>query len=634
MKKWGFALVLALLVAVLPGAACADEAYDIISYDVHMVISENNVADVTETITVNFTQERHGIYYYRQYQGDKYYYIDDEWVDVAYNNRISQFRVQDQKFSVSRTSYDGNRYLEAKIGDSNKTVIGEQTYVITYRWDLGNNGFDTFDDFYRDIIVCDVGDTIQNASFTIELPDDFDTSLVTVMAGGYGSMDTSRVRWQKDGTTLTGQVSGPLYGLEYVTVYMEFDEDFFTGESNPEATWNTVVRIIALLCTITAFVLWILFGRDKKIYPTVEFYPPDGLSPAEVGYINDGYADNKDIVALLMYWADQGCIRIEEQDRGDFAIIWRAPLPDTAPPYERTMFGELFASGSLVLLSSLKRTFYTSVNAAKKGVTDSFAKSDARRVFTRQSKKARGIMAVLTMLPIAFAVFAYAFNVTGEFLNAVFIAFMIGWLIGLPVLMLAHCLEKWHSTQPAKRMITLVLSIVVLTVVLLLYAILVPVFSNAADPLAMVLTTLLTCVSTVIMIVLAVIMRKRTEQGDSWLGRIRGFKRFIEAAEKDRILRLVEQNPGYFYNILPYAYVLGVTNKWAKNFEEIAVQPPDWYSGRRAFHSFNAMVFASQLSHSMAGFQSAMTSRPSSGSGSGGGFSGGGGGGGGVGGSW
>ena len=87
-----------------------------------------------------------------------------------------------------------------------------------------------------------------------------------------------------------------------------------------------------------------------------------------------------------------------------------------------------------------------------------------------------------------------------------------------------------------------------------------------------------------------------------------------------------------------------MTNKWAKNFEDIGIKPPDWYSGAQPYHMFNAVVFASYMSRSMSGFQTAMTSRPpSSGSGGGfsggggfggGGFSGGGGGGGGVGGSW
>jgi hypothetical protein len=44
------------------------------------------------------------------------------------------------------------------------------------------------------------------------------------------------------------------------------------------------------------------------------------------------------------------------------------------------------------------------------------------------------------------------------------------------------------------------------------------------------------------------------------------------------------QDPEYFYNILPYAYVLEVSDKWIKNFETMALIPPVWYGSSKAFN--------------------------------------------------
>ena len=92
------------------------------------------------------------------------------------------------------------------------------------------------------------------------------------------------------------------------------------------------------------------------------------------------------------------------------------------------------------------------------------------------------------------------------------------------------------------------------------------------------------------------------------------------------------QDPTYFYNILPYTYVLGVSDKWIKKFESIATQAPTWYDSPNAF---DMVVFGSFLNTTMSSAQNVMSSSPSSDSGgsSGGGSSGGGSGGGG-GGSW
>ena len=94
---------------------------------------------------------------------------------------------------------------------------------------------------------------------------------------------------------------------------------------------------------------------------------------------------------------------------------------------------------------------------------------------------------------------------------------------------------------------------------------------------------------------------------------------------------MVEESPDYFYDVLPFAYVFGLTDKWAKKFENIALRQPEWYSaspGSMAAGYFNAMMFTNALNHGMASVQNSMEIRPAPKGG--GGFSGGGMGGGGF----
>ena len=128
----------------------------------------------------------------------------------------------------------------------------------------------------------------------------------------------------------------------------------------------------------------------------------------------------------------------------------------------------------------------------------------------------------------------------------------------------------------------------------------------------------------VIQVLFLKFMPKRTAHGLEVYGKIKGFKKFLETAEKDRLERLMAEKPNYAYDILPYAYVLGVSTKWMKKFESLTMSPPDWYDGYAT--GFSMSHFNSFISHTMTTSSSAMTSSPSS-SGSGGGFSGGGGGG-------
>jgi uncharacterized membrane protein len=113
---------------------------------------------------------------------------------------------------------------------------------------------------------------------------------------------------------------------------------------------------------------------------------------------------------------------------------------------------------------------------------------------------------------------------------------------------------------------------------------------------------------------------------------VRGFRRVIETAETH--MSQWAEKELVFTRFLPYAVVFGYTDKWARAFAALGIQPDtSWYVSPRPF------VFA-EFAESMDGFAvttgGTIASTPS-GSGSsgfgGGGFSGGGGGGGG-GGSW
>lgn len=112
---------------------------------------------------------------------------------------------------------------------------------------------------------------------------------------------------------------------------------------------------------------------------------------------------------------------------------------------------------------------------------------------------------------------------------------------------------------------------------------------------------------------------------------------FLETAEKEKLEQLVFEDPKYFYDILPYAYVLGVSDKWIKKFESIAVAPPQWYRGANAYNNIMLWHFVDSAMRSSTNAMLTPPHSDSSGSslsggsyiGGGGGFSGGGSGGGG-----
>ena len=66
-------------------------------------------------------------------------------------------------------------------------------------------------------------------------------------------------------------------------------------------------------------------------------------------------------------------------------------------------------------------------------------------------------------------------------------------------------------------------------------------------------------------------MVKRTKYGEVVSSKVKGFREFLETVEKEKLESLVEQNPNYFYDILPYTFVLNISKKWIEKFQDIKI---------------------------------------------------------------
>lgn len=134
------------------------------------------------------------------------------------------------------------------------------------------------------------------------------------------------------------------------------------------------------------------------------------------------------------------------------------------------------------------------------------------------------------------------------------------------------------------------------------------------------------------------IMPRKTKKGMENYIHILGLKLYLNRAEKKQIdfFNAPEKKPEVFEKFLPYAMALGVETAWAKEFEDMYKEPPDWYEGQD-WHTFNTMSLVNSLHSFSSSSQSTFSSSPSSAGSGGSGFSGGGSGGGfggGGGGSW
>jgi len=319
--------------------------------------------------------------------------------------------------------------------------------------------------------------------------------------------------------------------------------------------------------------------RDRRSPVAVQFVPPPGVRPGEVGTLVDEKADPTDVTATLVDLAVRGYLRIDEVPRSDprkkpkdWTLVRLRPVDDTLLAFERTLLDRIFAGREEVRLSDLRTTFASSMAEVQKGMyahvtTTGWFRANPQRV--RTSWVALGIVLLVLGFAGAVVVLATGMQVAGLALVPAAVA-----LVGLVVTVLSH----W---APA-----------------------------------------------------------RTADGTAVLAQALGFRRYLATAEADQLR--FEEGEDIFSRYLPYAIVFGLTERWARVFADLAAQgrttaQPGWYTGRS--DALVAGYWATHLAGAVGSFSAVATSAlsaptpgSSGGSGSSGGFSGGGVGGGGGGG--
>lgn len=532
------------------------QAYEITDYQIHINIYQQYF-EVREDLDVMFHAPRHGIF---RILPLKYLLKDsilnatvfDQW--LGYPIYISNIKVPGNPDKINRE----NGMVKIRIGDKNQMVTGLQHYTISYRV---KNAFLSYRDrsvFYWNLIGTQWDAPIDKVNYTISLykPIELNASDYTVTTGASGGTAHAATITFQNGQ-LTGGSTQTLKSGEGLTIQITFPKDFVQPFSTSKRIWHSLRWFLLPLLLIIMFIgAWSKVGKDRKIIRVVSYLPPKGIDPAMAGFLLNDRSDNRDLISLLPYWAAAEMLMMEYEpkkhfwNKDEWTIIKQKDISGDAPDYEQTIFNGLFVSGNNVTLSSLKNSFYKTMNTAQSKLRQQALKSG---LYTPASVR-------------LFHFSQWVILLTGFF--SVAILFSIN--------------------QPAAAILTIVV--------------------------------------TVVLIVLNNLLLKRSQRGDEVFQQLKGFKMFVEKAERPKLETLLKEDPAYFEKTLGYAVAFNLLEKWTHHFDGLMQEPPSWYHGYNGA-SFRMSTFASQFGQGMSTMQTIMTSGSSgSGGSSGGGFGGGGGG--------
>ncbi len=572
MKRWIlllFAAAACLAASVCPVSASdtASAGYSITEYDMDVAVHENNVYTVTETIGVLFQDgpvAQHGIYRNIPVVTTLKRTIGDRQVNKTHYALITDLEISDMELGdVAYESRRAGNDLEIKIGDPDVAVSGEHTYVIKYKYDVGADNITEFDDVYFNLLgKWDA--VINHFQFTVRMPKPFDRNNVTLYTGDAQNAD---IEYHVIGDTVTGSSRTALHD-EDVTIRILLDEGYFVGARQLSNTYVYAAVVVVCLLTVCSALLWLFFGRDDKVFPKAIYYPPPGITPADAGYILKGSVSDADMSALVLYWADKGYLDVQQMEDGTMRFSKRREADAGMQGYEQRIFNKMFEDREDVSPMVLQFSTAQTVQAAKKELTDGFTKNPFRRIFTRKSRVVQALSCLFSGCCIGVFAGVAAYTRTYSVTNFV----LFGLLTMAVYFGLAMITCSVVNRLPRHGNANYVIASFSVNMVIAVFAGFIMIgMSN------LILPVLVGVVGAMLCNIFAAYGLKRTEQGNRWLEELLGFKEYIRTLEPPRLGQMLEKDGDYFFNILPYAYVLGVSEEWIALFDETVVQKPQWY---------------------------------------------------------
>ncbi len=411
MKKLGLLLAVVMILAV-PSAASARTVhasdYSTRSFDAYTAtydIHKDGSVDVEVDLKFNFnTEPGHGPYV-TYITREPYDSKNDRFYPIS-NVHVTSPSGAPAKAYIS-TPQTGR--MEIRIGDENiGDVTGVQDYILTYtvKGTLNSTMASeidpsvapaddkaVYDEFFWNVIGGDW--TIPLDNITIIVKGDVGAIDLRCFSGGYGSTGACTSATLADGvatftqthldpyTGMTVTVGFPPGSFDTTPIIRNKSDFLYAFSLNAGTGIGFLVVLLAGILLLSRAIRGKAIdeqyaGLTPGLAPTdgdaarivkrdyhspvaVQFQPPPGLRPGQLGTLIDERADVRDVTSTIVDLAVRGYMRIDPVDPGkkktDYTLVRLREADGAMVEYEKTLFDGLFGGAASVTLSSIKTTF-------------------------------------------------------------------------------------------------------------------------------------------------------------------------------------------------------------------------------------------------------------------------------------
>ena len=567
-----------------------DTGYTIKKLKIDAKVTETNDIQITEEMDVFFNYDKHGIYRVIPEKNTIIADGDKKQIDA----RVSNITVN-EKFTS--TSQDGYKIL--KIGDKDRTIVGDKKYIIKYTYSIERyNTKEGIDEFYFNIVGDKINTTIGSVEYNIEFPKKYNKENIYLYAGRdeYKLDGEETVNEEKgiitdvlSDTVLSGKINSMITPFKAVTLRIKLGKDYFILRNNYTDILAKIGTAVSVMTFIYTLIILYKYGRDKKLSDIITFKLPKELDVSKTYYLKyKTTTDYRKIVpALIIEFANEGYIEIGDgADRQEKGIFAKKPkdrfdiikIKDyNGDQYRKKIFDAIFSKGDVITEKNIKKVGQNIVTAVTEGTEIMQNSKFDKEVYDQSGLKHVWKILGMTIIPLIIL-----------FLGAVSFAGSIGVVfkvistiaILISVFLSVMCLKETSRT-------TTIIGVVIQLIIIILMLVYAGVEAKFISGLGSGIYYIVSAILLSLQVLISFWMEKKTQKGMMYEAQVNGFVKYIKTAREDELKEMVIEHPTMFFDILPYTYIFGISKLWINKFSNIEIEKPEWYTG----NVYSAMAF-------------------------------------------
>jgi len=515
------------------------------NYNIKVKVNPNNVYNIEESFDLKFRKHvdtiKYGIPFRLKYTRENGSKVNKRAV-------MNNIEVNDD---FELLTEDGVRNLY--IGDEDRDSK-DKSYNIKYDYNLGKDTIKGKDEFVF-YLVNNRDNKIDGINFEIEFPSEIKDEKIYFM-DQHGTI-IDNFEYEVKGNKIVGKYDGMINSEVSYAIKVVLADKYFKNTSNNISSITVMALFISVLFLAISILVWFAQRRRDALVKCNSIYFDKPINSLEMGYLYNGAVKDKDIATLLMTLANKGYINVDRTKKS-YRLV-KVKNYDSDDRVEKVFMSELFKNQDVIT----RKDLVNNVDCMKNNIGFKLKDHQKRnKLFINPLLSYK----VLFWIMIVVIFVLSTINIFFEYQESAIVVNCILGSIGFITLLYGMIYEKVKIEKALYIFVGLIM--IVSPIVLTKY------LAFTQDSIKLV-TYIIGIISMIIIVSIAKVMSDRTLYGVKVYNQINAYKRYL--SEFNDASKEMKKNKYCFYEVLPYTFVLGISDKWYHKFMNEEVPQISWY---------------------------------------------------------